>query len=460
MRKTPHTGPSRLELIQSLPRLLRNPLPVFLDWHERYGDFLTVPFRNPPPIHVADPDDIRHILVTNSANYRKTGALIIGRRLMGQGLLASGEPLHTQQRKIVKPHFHQQSVESFARLMEETTIDQISRWRTGKKLNILPEMARLTIIIIGKACFSTDLSPMADQLCADFASCQKFMQKLINLPESFPTPGNSRYLKAVGRIDTIARTIIAERRSQTSNRPPDLLTTLLEARGTDGNPLTEGQIRDEIVNIMLAGHETTAVALAWTWYFLALHGDVEERFHQEIDTVVGTGPASGQISRLRYSEMVLNESMRLRPPVWILARVALKDDTLGSGRSIPAGSEVLMMPYIAHRNRKYFPDPESFDPERFSSDNGRARPPFVYFPFGGGPRGCIGEIFARMEATIILATLARRFSLHLVPGYPVTPEPLVTLRPKHGILMEIRDRASHEGSPEVRTRLVGRPTAA
>ncbi|MDH4070542.1 MAG: cytochrome P450 [Ignavibacteria bacterium] len=430
-------GPSKGELIRSVPGLLRDPLGIFLDWKDRYGTVVSVPVRTPPTLHLSDPADLRHILVSHPERYRKTGALIIGRRLIGKGLLASGEPLHSQQRRIAQPHFTRQAVDQFARMMITTTEEMLSQWQTGTVVDIFPQMARLTIAIIGKAYFTNDFTAIADQLYKDFGVCQRYMQKLVYLPESFPTPGNIRYRRAVARIDRVIRRLIRERQAQERDRPDDLLTTLIEARDDAGNALSENQVRDEMVNILLAGHETTAIALSWTWYFLSLHPSVERTFHQEISGVRLRGHED--LGALGYTEMVLNESMRIRPPVWIIARVALETDRLESGLVIPEGTEVLMLPYVVHRNAAWFPNPELFDPSRFAP-NDRKRPPLLYFPFGAGPRGCIGEAFARMEALIILTLIGGRFSLRLTPGQNIVPDPLVTLRPKRGILMTIEER--------------------
>jgi len=433
------SGPSRAELLFSLPALLRDPLGQFLDWNGRFGHTVSIPVRRPPTLHLSHPDDLRNILVTNAHRYEKTGALTIGRRLMGKGLLASREPLHTHQRQIAKPHFTRQAVDRLAAMMAETAAGRSSAWKGGTTIDIFPEMAHLTITIIGTACFSTDLSPVAGELYRDFGICQKYMQKLVYLPESWPIPGNIRYRRAVARIDTLVRRLIRERRGL-RNRPDDLLTTLIEAKDVEGGPLSEDQVRDEMVNVLLAGHETTAIALAWTWYFLSLHPDIEQRMHDEVITALtDLPPTHDGIGRLTFTSMVLNESMRIRPPVWIIARVALEDDLLESGTRIPAGTEVLMMPYLAHRNPVHFPQPELFDPGRFSPSSDR-RPSFTFLPFGAGPRGCIGEAFARMEALIILAVMGRRFSLRLAPGQTVSPEALVTLRPRNGILMRIMER--------------------
>ena len=436
------SGPSRLQLVFSIPHLLRDPLGMFLNWHECYGDTVVVPIRRPPTLHLSNPDDIRHVLTINPMNYRKTGALIIGKRLIGEGLLASGEPLHHRQRRIAQPHFVRHAVESFAPMIEDIASTQTQKWQAGSVVDVFPEMARLTITIIGNAYFSTDLSEESAQLYRDFGTCQQFMQKLINLPDTYPTPLSRRYREAVGRIDQIVDRIIRER-MDARHRPPDLLTTLLEVKDKKGTGLPRKQIRDELVNILLAGHETTAIVLSWTWFFLSTHPDVERKFHAELASVLGNDRATAEnIRELTFTEMVINESMRLRPPVWILGRVALADDRLPSGAFVPVGTEVLMLPYIAHRNPLFFPDPERFLPERFALMSREERPPFVYFPFGGGPRGCIGETFARTEAMIILATVARAYSLRLVHDHPVVPEPLVTLRPKHGIRMEIVRRAT------------------
>ncbi len=434
-------GPSPAELIFRSPKLLRSPFTIFLEWRDRYGDVVSLPVRRPATLILNSPDDIRHVLATNPQNYRKTGGPVIGKRLLGQGLLASGEPIHSQQRHIIQPSFHRQAVSSFVDMIQEETQKQINSWKPGSIVDVFREMVRLTLAIIGKAYFSTDFADVVDELYTGFDVGQRFMQRPLNfVPESIPTQLHRRYKKATISVDRIMYDLIRSRRTL-EKKPNDLLTTLVEARDADGKPLSEQQIRDDIVNIILAGHETTANALAWTWYLLSQHPRVEERMHTEIATVFdGRGPTEENLPRLQYTEMVFDESMRLYPPAWILSRLALNDDELDSGVRIPKGTIVNILPYVAHRNSQYFPHPDKFDPERFAPEARRARPSFVYLPFGGGPRGCIGETFARTEALIILSTVAQQFVLREILGHTPIPEPLITLRPKSGIVMRIVQR--------------------
>ena len=319
-------------------------------------------------------------------------------------------------------------------------------WRAGETRDIALEMTRLTLAIVGRTLFDADIEAEADEIGAALTETLALFGRSVALPyfeilDRLPLPSNRRFVRAKARIDATIARLIAERRGTPAGRS-DLLSLLLAARDTegDGRGMTDAQVRDEAITIFLAGHETTANALAWTWYLLSKNPDAEAKLHAELDAVLGgRPPAVADLPRLRYAEMVLAESMRLYPPAWIVGRRALEPYAIG-GYTVPKRSIVVACQWVTHRDPRYFPDPERFDPERWTPETKEARPKFSYFPFGGGPRVCIGEGFAWMEGVLVLAAMARRWRLRLSEDRPVVPAPSITLRPKGGIRMWLEAR--------------------
>ncbi|MFL6254694.1 MAG: cytochrome P450, partial [Pyrinomonadaceae bacterium] len=305
--------------------------------------------------------------------------------------------------------------------------------------------------IVGRTLFGTETEAEAEEvreaLSASMASFGRFMMPFAEFLSRLPLPANKRFEQARARLDAVIYRIIEERRASGEDRG-DLLSMLLKAQDEegDGTGMSDEQLRDEAMTIFLAGHETTANALAWTWYLLSQHTEAEARLHEELDEVLaGRPPSAEDLPRLRYTEMVFAESMRLYPPAWILGRRALEDYEVG-GYVIPRNALVILSPYVMHRDPRFYPDPERFDPERWTPEAKAARPQFSYFPFGGGPRRCIGEGFAWMEGVLVVATLAQKWRLRLAPAQRVEPQPVVTLRPRHGVRMTPERREVSFGS--------------
>jgi cytochrome P450 len=320
-----------------------------------------------------------------------------------------------------------------------------ARWHDGETLDISQEMMRLTLAIVGKTLFDADVEAEADEIGAALNAVMELFDFLLmpfsELLEKLPLPHVRRFQKAKERLDATIYRIIEERRRSNEDRG-DLLSMLLSARDEegDGGQMTDLQVRDEVMTIFLAGHETTANALSWTWYLLSQHAEVEGKLHEEIDAVLeGRTPTVEDVPRLRYTEMVLAEAMRLYPPAWAIGRLALQDHEVG-GYTIPAKALVLLSPYVTHRDERYFPEPTRFDPERWTQQAREARPQFAYFPFGGGARRCIGEGFAWMEGILLIAALAQHWRMRLVPGHRVETLPVMTLRPKHGMRMTVEKK--------------------
>ena len=438
-------GPPRRYPLQNWLALQRNPL-RFLEGVARHGDVAR--FRLGPVFVylVNDPDLIRSVLVTRADAYHKGRALERARRLLGQGLLTSEGALHLRQRRLMQPAFHRERIAGYGETMVRYAGRAAERWKAGETIDVHKEMVALTLAIVGKTLFDADVEEEADEIGKALTEALELFQRLLMVPygeflEKLPIPSTLRFRSARRRLDATIARLIAERRRNPRDRK-DLLALLLLAQDTegDGGGMTDTQLRDEAMTIFLAGHETTANAMAWTWHLLSQNPEAEGRLHGELDRVLeGRAPGVADLPRLRYTEMVLSESMRLFPPAWILGRRAIVDHELG-GYRIPAGSIVLLSQWITHRDARYFPDPLRFDPQRFTAEAQAARPRFSYFPFGGGPRVCIGEGFAWMEGVLVLATIARRWRFLPVDGIPVTPAAMITLRPKSGLPMRIEAR--------------------
>ncbi|MCA1616746.1 MAG: cytochrome P450, partial [Acidobacteria bacterium] len=393
------------------------------------------------------PDLVRDALVTRQDHFHKGRALQRSKRLLGEGLLTSEGEHHRRQRRLVQPGFHRKRIETYGATMTEYADRYSSGWRDGAEVDIAHEMMRLTLAIVGKALFNADVEGEADDVGEALTVIMEMFQMLL-LPyseylEKLPLPQNRRFLRARARLDAIIYRIIAERR-ESGEDAGDLLSMLLHARDEegDGGRMTDEQLRDEVMTLILAGHETTANALAWTWYLLARHPGAETKLHAELDAVLGGGrrlPTVEDLPALRYTEMVFSESMRLYPPAWTVGRLAVKDYAV-AGYTIPAGSLVLISQYVMHRDPRFWPDPLRFDPERFAPEARDARPQYAYFPFGAGARRCVGEGFAWMEGSLLIAAIARRWRMRLVPAHPVVEHPRITLRPKHGIRVTLGKR--------------------
>ncbi len=416
-----------------------------------YGDLAYFKLGPQPVFLLNHPDYIRDVLITHNKEFMKGRGLDVAKRLLGKGLLTSEGEFHLRQRRLAQPAFHRQRIAGYATTMVDYAARMGEGWRHGETRDIARDMMRLTLAIAGKTLFGTDVESEADEIGDALSQAMSMFNQLM-LPfwqvlEMLQTPSSRRFLKARARLDATIYRIIDERRRSGKDHG-DLLSMLMQARDEegDGTGMTDEQLRDEAMTIFLAGHETTANALAWTWYLLSQHPEIEAKFHAEVDEILnGRLPAAEDYPRLRYTEMVLAESMRLYPPAWIIGRRALNDYRIGNYR-IPARSMLLMSQYLMHHDERYFPEPFKFDPLRWTPEAKDSRPKFSYFPFGGGTRICIGEHFAWMEGVLVMAAIAQRWKMRLVPGHPVEMQPLVTLRPKHGMMMTILSRSSEISS--------------
>jgi len=407
---------------------------------EKHGKVFRLPFRY-PTFFLADPADIRHVLVTNHRNYSKARGLRISRSFLGTGLITADEPKHSALRKLIQPSFSGERIGEARKVMQETVERRLQEaWRDGETINVSRELARMSLAITTIALFGKDLTGEIDRIQDALLVCQRYIERRVRfgrlIPEHWPTPSTLRYRKAVGVFDRIIYQLIEERRREKDHRH-DLLTALLEAKQENGEPLSGKDIRDELVTMLLAGHETTANALSWTLYLLSQYPEAEERFHEEIDRIAQPCTFDDSVmSQLPYTAALFAESMRLFPPVWRIGRRALLPDQLPGGVKLPSGAEIVILISVLHRDPALFPEPDRFNPDRFLIPGPRSS----FLPFGGGPRICIGEDFARNEAVIMLALIGSGFRLSLMNTRRVKPEPLIALRPREHIMMKLHSR--------------------
>jgi len=374
------------------------------------------------------------VLVRNNRNFIKSKGVRHSLGFLGDGLLISEGSFWRRQRRLAQPAFHRERIDAYSRVMVECAEHQISGWKSGEIRDVHEDMARLALDIVAKTLFGALLTVEFEEVGAALKTiAQRFTGRggvLFHIPERIPTPANLRFRRAVQSLDGIIYRIVEERRAS-GERNGDLLSMLLEVRDEEtGEGMSNRQLRDEVMTIFLAGHETTANALSWTWYLLAEHPEAEARLLEELSEVLsGRAPTVGDLPRLRYTDMVVKESMRLYPPAWAFGRETVGDCEIG-GYHVPAGTQLIMSQWVTHRDPRYYERAEEFRPERWADGSTEMLPPYAYFPFGGGPRLCIGRSFARMEAVLLLTTIARKFRLRLAQDRPVKPQPSITLRPK------------------------------
>jgi cytochrome P450 len=442
-------GLSGLRFFRLMSRFRREPLRVFFELNEEFGHIVRYNGLW-TAYQITHPRDIEHVLQTNSQNYRKGRQYQEFRASIGNGLLISEGEFWRRQRRLAQPAFHRQRINAFGETMTNSAEAMLARWQayaaSGESFNVVAEMMRLTLQIVGHTIFGTDLSAETDHIARSLdiarAHAIRRMWQPVKLPVTFPTRANRAFLRAIRESEqVIYRMIEARRRGEVAT--DDLLSLLMRARDEEtGEAMSDEQLRAEAATILTAGHETTALALSWTWYLLSEHPEVEAKLHAELDAVLAgrAKPTVEDLPRLNYTRMVVEESLRLYPPAWVIGRTAIHDDEIG-GYRIKANSEIVMCLYVTHRHPEFWDEPDKFDPERFTPERVAARPRYAYFPFGGGPRQCIGNNFALMEAQLVLATVAARYRLRLTPGQHVEPEASITLHPRHGIRMTLAPRA-------------------
>ncbi len=429
----------------SFRALNQSPLEMFSEL-ARYGDIVGIRVVNFRNIFVNHPDLIEEVLVTHPRRYVKGRVLRANRHVFGEGLLTSEGDFWLRQRRLAQPAFHRARIASYAETMVDYTQRMLESWRGGEERDVHQEMMRLTLRIVGKTLFDADVARDAQDVGKSLELLLELganFRRTLFIPHWVPTPTNLRIKREIRFIEDILYRIIGERRAS-GRDTGDLLSMLLHAQDEDGSRMTDKQLRDETITLFLAGHETTASTLSWTWWLLAQNPAAEARLHAELDAVLGgRSPSLDDLSKLIYAGNVITETLRLYPPAWGLARVAIEDHEI-AGYPVKKGMGVAMAQWVVHRDARWYDAPEEFRPERWEGDSLKKLPRFAYFPFGGGPRQCIGNAFAVIEATLILATIAQRYRLRLVPGHPVVPLASITLRPRYGVrvLLESRQRES------------------
>ena len=410
-----------------------------------FGDVVPTRFLYVPALFLFHPEQIEYVLAAGSKNFIKAASLRspFFHRLVGNGLVTSEGDFWRRQRRLAQPAFHRDRVNAYAETMVDFTERLLARWRAGSVVDAHEEMMRLTQSIVASTLFSADVSGDSDEIgealgriVRPFASQATLKWILDN---RLPTPGHLRFNRDVRKIDRFVYRVIAERRAS-GEETGDLLSMLLGAQDEDGSGMTDRQLRDELMTIFLAGHETTALALTWAWHLLGENPEAEAALAAELSEVLGgRAPTAADLPRLRYAEWVVKESMRLYPPAWGVGREAARDCEVG-GYRVPKGMQVFAFQWVVQRDPRWFDEPERFRPERWGEEAAARLPRYAYFPFGGGPRLCIGNYFATMEAVLVLATVARRFRLRAVPGHKVELLPAMSLRPRRGVMMELEPR--------------------
>jgi cytochrome P450 len=434
-------------------QMQRDPLPFFEHLAHDYGDIAYVRLGSRPIYMLNHPDFVQDVLVTNDRKFRKSQALQRARQVLGDGLLTSEGDYHLHQRRLIQPLFHRRQIATYAESMVNHTAhlsdpSAPSHWQDGATLDMHSEMMKLTLVIVGETLFNQSLTDEASAVGAAMdvfsGGFRRLMSPIGPLLDRLPLPETQRLRQSHAALDRIVATLIAERRKQGDGN--DLLSLLLTAHetgheaGADDQPMTDAQIRDEVLTLLLAGHETTANALTFAWWLLAQHPDAAAKLYEEVTAVLqGRLPTASDLEGLRYTRMVFSEALRLYPPAWIIGRQALADHAIG-GYTIPAGASIMLSPWAMHHDARYYPDPYRFDPERWTPAAQAARPKYSFFGFGAGSRVCIGEHFAWMEGTLILATLAQRWQVQPVTTAPLALRAAITLRPRDGVPLVIRRR--------------------
>jgi cytochrome P450 len=427
-----------------LPYFRKDPAGYLLSVAREYGDLAYMRLGPQHAYVVSHPDWIRDILITYQANFTKSRMLERAKVLLGEGLLTSENEFHTRQRRLVQPAFHRERLIRYSADMVACAEQAQTRWTAGATVDMHIEMTRLTLAIVGRTLFSADVSSDADEIGAAMTQILGLFDTLL-LPfsdwlQKLPLPSVRRFEKARDQLDRIVYGLIAERRASGKDAG-DLLSMLLLAQDEDDHAgMTDKQVRDEALTLLIAGHETTANALTWTWYLLSQNPEIEARMHEELGRVLGgRTPSFEDVTRLPYTTGVFAEALRLYSPAWAIGRRAKRDYSI-NGYTIPAKSILLMSQWVVHRDPRWWPEPERMNPDRWKPEETEKRPKFAFFPFGGGTRVCIGERFAWAEGVLVLATIAQRWKMRLVPGHPVATQAVITLRPRHGMKMTLESR--------------------
>jgi len=450
----PIPGPRGKPVIGSLPEFRKSMVQALMDGWREYGD--VVRYRGPISlISIAHPDHVQYILRDNAANYHHADFEI--KKLQPtfrNGLVTSQGEFWARQRKMMQPTFHRERVDSFASMMADTTAATLERWRGfqdgNRPVDMRVEMQRLTLQILTNAVFSSDWAGEAEKIIQAVTIANEYTNKRllspVDPPEWAPLPSVREFAEVRQLVDDLVYGLIAERRK--SQPKDDILSLLLDARDDEGKGMSDLELHDELISLIFAGHETVSVCLTWTWYHLSKDPSVAQKVRDEVDETIGDRPPTlDDVRQLQYIWQVLQEALQMYPPIWVIPRTPLTVDEVDGYRLEP-GDMLFISPYVVHRHTGFYDNPESFDPDRIARENTTNWHRYQYIPFGGGPRKCIGHEFAMLEMTIIVAMVTQLYRLDLVPGHPVDPKPMVTLRPRYGMPMIITPRASEGRAPK------------
>jgi len=439
-------GPKGLPLLGMTFAIRRDALGTLRQVAREYGDIVRLPVAFQDRIFLNRPDLIEQILVVQQAKFHKSELTkrIVG-RLLGQGLLISEGEFWRRQRRLAQPAFHRNRIQEYAATMVESVERHTREWGEGDQRDMAREMMALTLDVAVRTLFGTSLPGEAQKVGHSMTFLMRYQlgrqRSPVRIPESWPTPRNKRANREREFLDSLVYHIIEERRAKgDGNHGNDLLSLLVSAMDEDGTQMTPEQLRDETMTLFLAGHETTALMLAWMWYLLGENPAAEARLHQELREVLGgRAPQVADLTKLPFLQAVMNETLRLYPPAYITARTSVEPFAL-AGYEFEKGTTLLISQWVTHRDPRYFEAPDEFRPERWLNGAASKIPAGAYFPFGDGPRRCIGQGFALLEGALVIATLAERYQFRLVPGHPVEPDPLITLRFRHGLPMTLHAR--------------------
>jgi cytochrome P450 len=447
-------GPRSILPNKLLRKFMSDPIKTLMDIAHTYGDICHFKFGRQQIYLLNNPDYIEGILIRDHKNFIKSRGLQVSKRLLGDGLVTSEGEYHDRQRRLIQPAFHPNRIKAYGHIMTSHAVRMQEKWKGGSTLDIHKEMMHVTSEIISKAVLGSDIKAEGDEVGVALQTCMEYFNRLQmpfgELIEKIPIlPINKGYQSAKKKLDSIVYNMIKEHRDNESKgvyHKEDLLYTLLRAQDTEAGigRMTDSQLKDEIMTIFLAGHETTSNALTWTFYLLSQHPTADDRLYAELSSVLGDKdanriPTVEDIPKLEYTEKVFRESMRLYPPAWTLGRQVINDYKVDK-YLIPAGSIILMSQYVMHHDSRYFSEPDVFYPDRWTKEARLHLPRFSYFPFGGGIRGCVGEPFAWMEGILLLAAICRHWKMHHDRDHKVGLKPLITLRPKYGMRMKLESR--------------------
>ena len=436
-------GPKAKFPLNNLINFRRDSIRFLTKMAQEYGDITHFKMGPLRVVLLNHPDYIKEVLSTQHTNFIKGRPLEMIKELLGDGLLTSEGDFHKRNSRVIQPAFHRNMMNDYATPMTDYATRLVNSWQDGMKVDMMEEMVRMSTGIAAKTMFNVDLDKEALEINKALDDVMKLFGR-ITLPLAeyllkLPLPGTIRFFKAKAKLDKTIYSIIDERRRNPLNNG-DLLSLLLQSQAEEGG-MSDQQIRDEALTLFLTAFDTTSLALTWTWYLLAQHPEIEAKLHEELDQVLGGRmPTMEDYPQLKYTRMVVGESMRLYPPIYIISRQAIDDFSVGD-YIVPAGTIVLVSPYLIHRDARFHPEPEQFNPEAWNERSGGQQSRYEYFPFSVGPRSCIGQHYAWLEGVLVLASIAQSWRIKMVPDYKVEIAQLLNLRPKNGMMMQVNRRS-------------------